>query len=55
MEDKAQGGALDSSADSQRKKFEFSDDSNKPARSDEDSSVFRLRHTRSYLEATGAI
>jgi len=38
MKDKAQGGVLDSSIDSQSKEFEFSDDPNKPIRSDEDSS-----------------
>ena len=37
-EDKAQGEASDNSADSQSKKFEFSDDPNKPVGSD-----FRFR------------
>ena len=36
-EDKAQNGASDSSTVSQRKEFEFSDDPNKPLRSNEDS------------------
>jgi len=36
--DKAQGGASDSFADSQRKEFEFSDDPSKPVELDEDSS-----------------
>jgi len=35
-EDKVQAGVSDSSTDSQRKEFEFSDDPNKPVRSDED-------------------
>jgi len=38
MEDRAKGRVSDSSADSQSKEFEFSDDLNKLARSDEDSS-----------------
>ena len=37
-EDKALDGVSDSSADSQSKKFEFSDDPNKPVGSNEDSS-----------------
>ena len=37
-EDKSQVGASDSSADSQRKEFEFSDDLNKYVGLDEDSS-----------------
>ena len=39
MEDKAQSGASDSSTDSQREEFEFSNDSIKPVRSYKDSSV----------------
>jgi len=39
MKDKAQGGALDISADSQREEFEFSDDLIKVVGSDKDSSV----------------
>ena len=38
MEDKAQGGAPDSAADSQAKEIEFSDSSKKPDGSDEDPS-----------------
>ena len=39
MEDNVKGRASDSSANSQREEFEFSDDSNRPVGSDEDSSV----------------
>ena len=35
MNDKAQGGTLDSSTDSQREEIEFSVDTNKPVGSDE--------------------